>query len=873
MDSRREVFCHADRLFYDLPTPDTQGSADFELARSPLPPGWRRAPLESWLMHWPSAVTLPPQGWKVHVSACLDNAEAVLTTVAAYCTERSIPFKYLRGMDHLLLANAKYADRGASGKFITIYPAGEAELERVLTDLDAALDGSPGPGVLSDLRWGAGPLSVRYGGFAERYCLSDTGALVLAIEDPDGTLVPDHREPTFRTPPWVTLPAFLQPHLDARNSVTVDGLPYRIERALHFSNGGGLYAGQDLQTGAQVVLKEARPHTGLDFEGTDAVTRLNREREILERLTGLDVVPAVRSSFTVGEHYFLALELIDGTPLRTEIVERNPLAQLDADPGTAAGYADWALGIQSKVEHAVARLHERGVVIGDLHPFNVLLRPDGEVVLIDFEVASGVEEGRKQSLADPGFAAPADRVGFDIDRYALACLRLFLFLPLTTLLGLDRSKATELAGVIAEHFPVPQAFLDEAVRVITGDRTATPASRMLPGLEPGPPDWPRLRDALAGAVLTSATPERDDRLFPGDIAQFATGSLNIAHGAAGVLYALDTTGAGRHPELEDWLRHRAVHPAPGSRLGLYDGLHGIAHVLEHLGHRSDALTVLDIGTTELTGRYERLGTDLHGGLAGIGLTVADLAARTGDPELRESALRIAQHIADRLGVEDDVAEHSGGRHPRAGLLHGSAGVALLFLRLHEQTGEPTLLDLAAIALRQDLRRCFTRPDGSLEVNEGWRTMPYLSDGSIGIGMVLDDYLAHRDDERFATATAAIRRAALSPLYVEPGLFHGRAGMIMHLSRPHPPGAATERDPAVAAQLRRLAWHAIDYRDGVAFPGEELLRLSMDLATGTAGVLLAAGAAMHSEPVSLPFLAPTTSVRTPPTRPPRTTGRR
>ena len=39
-------------------------------------------------------------------------------------------------------------------------------------------------------------------------------------------------------------------------------------------------------------------------------------------------------------------------------------------------------------------------------------------------------------------------------------------------------------------------------------------------------------------------------------------------------------------------------------------------------------------------------------------------------------------------------------------------------------------------------------------------------------------------------------------------------------------------------------------------GEELLRLSMDLATGTAGVLLLAlGAALHDEPVGLPFLAP------------------
>ncbi|HEV2061816.1 MAG TPA: hypothetical protein VGR12_03105, partial [Solirubrobacteraceae bacterium] len=60
-------------------------------------------------------------------------------------------------------------------------------------------------------------------------------------------------------------------------------------------------------------------------------------------------------------------------------------------------------------------------------------------------------------------------------------------------------------------------------------------------------------------------------------------------------------------------------------------------------------------------------------------------------------------------------------------------------------------------------------------------------------------------------------------------------------------------PVVAAHVRRLGWHALNYRGDLAFPGQELLRLSMDLATGTAGVLLAVGTALHDEPVELPLL--------------------
>ncbi|MGH3993243.1 MAG: protein kinase domain-containing protein, partial [Pseudonocardiaceae bacterium] len=406
------------------------------------------------------------------------------------------------------------------------------------------------------------------------------------------------RGPTFQFPDWIRLPVFLEPHLASRNSVKVDSLPYRIERALHFSNGGGLYVGRHLQTDVQVVLKEARPHAGLDRDGTDAVARLHREQGILERLHGLDVVPAVHGSFTLGEHHFLALEFVDASPLRSVIVERYPLVKLDADERAIAEYTSWALDVQAKLERAVDSLHERGVVIGDLHPFNVLLRPDGRVVLIDFETSAGIEEGRRQTLAAPGFVAPRDRAGFDVDRYALACLRMFLFLPLTPLIAIDRTKAVDLAAVISESFPVPAAFLDEAVQVIVRAPGAGSSHPRLP-LDPERDGWEQIRASLAGAILASATPDRDDRLFPGDIEQFRTGGLNIAHGAAGVLYALDVTGAGRYPDHEEWMLRRAVHPASGTtRLGFYDGLHGLAYVLDHLGLRAEALKVLDLCATE-----------------------------------------------------------------------------------------------------------------------------------------------------------------------------------------------------------------------------------------------------------------------------------
>lgn len=860
MDKRYEVFCLADRYFYE--TPDRLSSSAlagtdatvtlFEAAKRPVPEGWQTSLSGDWLNFSPVDAAgeprpgRPRQGWKIHVSACLDNAEKMAAQVWEYCVPRAIPFKFVPGRQPLHLRNSKYAGRGSSGKFATIYPADQGELESILHELGDLLDGEPGPYILTDLRWNSGPLYVRYGGFAKRHCVDEDGALVPAIENAQGVLVPDRRDPAFQVPEWVALPAFLRPQLDARNATTVSDLPYRIEKALHFSNGGGVYAGTDTRDGGKVVLKEARPHAGLAADGSDAVARLEREKAALERISGLGVAPEVRDWFELGEHRFLVMEFLEGRTLNAFFAERHPLLAVDPDPDAVASYTSWALGIHRAVERAVAAVHSRGLVCNDLHMFNVMVGPDedGEptVRLLDFEGAVPLAEHRGQTMAHPGFVAPRDRTGFEVDAYALACLRLALFVPMTTLLVVDREKAAHLAEVAAGQFPgVPKGFFEEAVRVIRG----VDAPVRKPYLPAKPDEWPAGRESMVRAILASATPERDDRLFPGDISQFADGGgLGVAHGAAGVLYALDATGAGRHHDGEDWLLRHTDPPPAGTPLGFYDGLTGVAYVLDRLGHTDRALDLVDRVLDE---KWQRLSPTLHGGLAGLGLALDSLGRTTGESDLRDRALEAAWIIAGQPAPE-------AGTRVRAGLMHGASGPALLFLRLYEHTREPALLDHAAEFLRRDLARCVPDRSGALQVDEGVRTMPYLGSGGVGIAMVLDDFLAHRDDEEFARARAAILPTARQRYYAQPGLFNGRAGMVLHLARTRAP-----RED-VAAQSAALAWYAVPYQGHLAFPGNQMMRLSMDLATGTAGCLLAVGslpgaASARRRPAGLPFLPP------------------
>ncbi|MER7578888.1 class III lanthionine synthetase LanKC [Kitasatospora sp. NPDC097691] len=857
MDMRYEAYSYADPLFYDSPV-RWATLEEFPAAVEPAPAGWTRNAREVWVGFQPVDLRLPEQGWKIHVSACMDNAPRILDVVRTHCFAHRVAFKFLRSPALVQTQNAKYAPRGSSGKFMTLYPVGDDALERCLTDLDASLAGEPGPYILSDLRWREGPLYLRYGGFVEQFCRTETGELVLAFREPSGALRPDVRRAVFEVPEWAPVPAVLAPALADPARTGPGDFPYAVERALHFSNGGGIYLGRHNDGGPQVVLKEARPHAGLDQRGEDAVRRLGREHDVLRRLSGLDAVPDALGYLTTWEHHFLVQEYVEGEPLHRWFGLNYPLVHPEADDAAVEDYRAAALRILDGVTEGLRAIHDRGIVFGDLHPRNLIVRPDGSIAFVDFELASPVDEFLRPALGAAGFAAPPGLTGFAVDEHALAAIRLWLFLPLMPLTVLSPGKAGALVHAARQRFglsphllPDPPAPRDASAASTSG--SSTPGAVGAPGhafeelLDGGPDSWPRLRAELTAAITAAATPDRTDRLFPGDPGQFTHDGLGLSYGAAGVLWALHTTGAEIDPDHVRWLT-AAVHREP-CRSGLFIGAHGVAYVLDLLGRRTEALDLLErLGKDDADG----LGPDLAGGLAGVGLTLRHFAQATGDRALHEAAVDAAERAVTKLGLHlpDGAATGAGpATAARTGLLHGPTGAALLLLHLYEDSGDTALLDLARRALDRDLARCVLAEDGTLQVDDGTRVLPYLESGSAGIAAVLHSYLRHRPDAELAERLEQIRGAARPEFIVQSGLFNGRAGLIALLRQAQ--GGGTAHAETIRRHIRRLAWHAIPYQGHLAFPGEQLLRLSMDLATGSAGVLTALGAVFADTP-ALPF---------------------
>lgn len=823
MDAIYPVFARADRVFYDHPG-----------RRAPLPDdrpfvvdidsSWGRVDDGIWSYFAPPAAGLPEQGWKVHLSTTPDAAVPMLQIVSAYCRRERLAFKHLSSASVLASSNAKDAGREGSGKFVTIYPVSVDRLHRTLIDLGCLTAHLDGPHILSDLRWREGPVFVRYGGFHRMFVEID-GVQTPAIRHPDGHLVADLRRPGFEPPAWVDLPPFLRDLADElRELRPPTGFP-QITGVLHHSNAGGVYTAAD--AGRDVIVKEARPHAGITPDGLTAVERAEREAGILRRLPRRGTVSLIREVAALG-HRYLVLERALGVPLHQAVVARHPLVSAAVDETAVDAYREWAEAIGDRVRAIVEDVHAAGVSHGDLHPGNVLIDDDGGITLIDFEMARPVAENAPVAIGAPGFVAPdfvtADaRGGAAADLFAMRRLQLFLFAPLAPLLDLHPAKEAEVRAWVTERFRL-------------ADRPAFTPAAADPALGP-------LVDDVARQLIADATPDREDRLWPGDPAQFDEPPYALAHGALGPLIALHTA-TGTVPEpLVSWAE-RATRSTP-ARSGLLDGLAGAAAAWEMLG-RPDVADDALARCLDSPLRWEAPG--LYGGAAGTALGLLRVADR--HPELIGHARRIFDEVAERAGgwrerSSAPVATGAGG------LLRGPSGAALLALALYDRTGERVLLDVAEAAIRADLARCVPTADGSLQMNEGWRLLPYLGSGSAGVAHALAALIERDPASPLAPEFDALDLAAHPEFVLESGLFQGRSGLMLFLAGSGPTTA--DRAAALRRHARSLALHAIPRPSGVGYPGRALLRLSCDLATGSAGVLWTLASLRDGRRLSVPFL--------------------
>lgn len=813
--------------------------------------GWTITRDGFWYFVHPAAeFDMPAQGWKVHVSAAIGNAESILGRAARVALVNKIPFKFALDRNVLATMSSKRWARGGSGKFVTMYPPDLDGFKSLLEQLYAELRSEQGPYILSDRRYkDCRVLYYRYGGMLRTGRMDVKGEKVLVLTAPDGRAVPDVRTPYFAPPPWAEdpFPAEESEKKEKEKEIVLNGR-YLVKKPLAFSNSGGVYLGEDRETGREVVIKEARPHTAMDDRGNDAVKLLKKEQELLESLRGTGVAPAPVESFQAWENSFLVEEYLEGIDIREIMLTQSPLMQARPTLEDSRSYYETCRRILKAFAEAVDTLHRKGIVFGDLSAKNLRIDPSTYAVrLIDFEGAfkPGVEE--PTYLFTPGFKSAAsirkNTQGFEDDLFALAANMLYMLFPIPAISTLRGDLFDTVLETILADVGWSQTELSRIIKGLSkNEMTCARACELLD--RPARILPPRLADdidadscaeisrGLGSFILANIRPNREDSLFPADPFVHRTNPLGLGFGASGVLYALSKCGFEIPQPAFDWLERKLDKVKPGDLPpGLLTGAAGIAWSLWELGQEDRAV---DLMRTANESPLLKSHHSYFYGMAGVGMANLHFYARTGRPEF----LAAAHELADAL-LRTSKEDERGLRWESDGLLHlgygyGQSGVALFLLRLSQLSGRAEFLAEGRRALDFDLSHAEERESGVLtfaRTPSDHTVLPYLEEGSAGIAKVAIRYGLW--DDRLEMIFADLRRKYSGFA----GLLYGLGGLVDALTDAY---QFSDDDEYLEMAKRPLAGirdlYLIKQPQGLATPGDNLFRISCDYATGVAGVM-------------------------------------
>jgi serine/threonine protein kinase len=166
---------------------------------------------------------------------------------------------------------------------------------------------------------------------------------------------------------------------------------YRIVRQVGAGGMGAVYLAEDTVLGRRVALKV--PH--LSAAGPEVVERFYREARVAAGIEHPHLCPVYDVGQVDGVHY-LTMPFIEGAPLSEQVGPDRPWTPRDA------------VALVHKLAVAIEVMHRQEVIHRDLKPGNVLLRPSGEPVLMDFGLArSFTEQGQRLTSSGVPVGTPA----------------------------------------------------------------------------------------------------------------------------------------------------------------------------------------------------------------------------------------------------------------------------------------------------------------------------------------------------------------------------------------------------------------------------------------------------------------------------------
>lgn len=162
---------------------------------------------------------------------------------------------------------------------------------------------------------------------------------------------------------------------------------YKIEGELGSGGGGVVYKAWHTHLQKYVVIKELKRGT------KDNVETQRNEVEALKNVKSI-YLPQVLDFFVENDRVYTVMEFIDGTSLDKLLAKNYHFAQQQV----VKWYAQLAAALEV--------IHKQNIAHRDIKPANIMLLPDGNVCLIDFNAALVGESDVRLISRSLGYASP-----------------------------------------------------------------------------------------------------------------------------------------------------------------------------------------------------------------------------------------------------------------------------------------------------------------------------------------------------------------------------------------------------------------------------------------------------------------------------------
>ncbi|MGG4095834.1 class III lanthionine synthetase LanKC [Paenibacillus lautus] len=806
---------------------------------------------------YPKNFEFAKQGWKIHVSATPFNCKEILKIVNDICKKYVVAYKFVLDQQLLNIMLQKIWDRVSSGKFITIYPKNIENFYELIEVLHINLQGYEGPYILSDKRYkDSKVVFYRYGEINPYRILTESGEYRTMIMNLDGELVPDMRMPFWNPPTWVKEP-FEDEHFENNeNEIFLNQGRYIIESALSFSVHGGVYIGTDLDTGSSVIIKEARPNVGYDSNGDDAVARLIKEYGILKTLESCNIAPKPIDIFKDWEHSFLVEELIDGLDLGIDTIDKSPLTSIYPSSEENKSYIQRLKNIWLSAFRNLKIAHQKGVVLGDISIKNIIVLNDGAgVKFIDFEGSWIEGEYEPVDIFTPGYYYSSKmRRTYKDDIYALGSVMMGCLFPVNSFLELELSAKDHVIEKLAAKIGLDNVLVDLIKTCMDEDPMKRPEidyciktienslDQYVPFTIVNANEIEEIKTDIVSSIdYICATYDinRFDRLFPADPMVFFTNPVNVSYGASGVIKALHKINGEIPDSIKSWLKKQLIddNNVPD---GLYVGKSGISWVLWEVGMKEEAIQLFE------KIKYEEFKSpELYSGSSGYGLTCLYFYFETNDLKYLQRAVIVANRlIAEKNQNEKDIAWHDENRNSWIGYAKGASGIAYFLNCLSLVSKDDRYMEISREALLIDIgyteskneEGVLSTPRGMIGAFQNVQSH-YWYDGSAGIIKSLVRYCAVNKDIELLDALSSLSLDLCRGFYAFPGMFKGMSGIgnVLYDLYEFTGDEFYKKEAFKRAEDIKL--YKIHNKEGLAYPGEQLLRISTDYATGSAGIIL------------------------------------